>query len=701
MTFPILFDFSATRHAVRLSLFFVAASSSHAQAPAASPPVQLTAVDVTANPEKSLTVPSLLDARDALGRTPGGIEVVDRERFARGRASTLEDTFFLSAGVVAQSRFGSDEARLSIRGSGLQRTFHGRGVRMLQDGIPVNLADGSFDMQALEPLAANYITVWRGANALALGASTLGGAIDYISRTARSRAENQVPSATARLEFGSWQYQRAHVAAGAARGDLDAAAAFTHQTQDGFRRHARQENQRLFANGGLRLGTAAETRAYLTAVRTASELPGNLTRAQLAADPRQAAAANLALHQKRDFDLVRLASKTAFRTGETAVDVTAAWTYKDLNHPIGSVVDQLTNDLLLGVSALHAREFAGFAHRLRAGGLLQRGELQAANFVNVAGSRGALTSRARQIATNVEAFAEDQITLARRVTLALGVSASANRRESQQTFGATPSYALDYERVMPKVGLRYDLPEAQLFANVSGSYEPPSFSETLTLNAPRHAQTATTVEVGSRGTHGTVRWEVSIYHARLRRELLSLDHDGNPATPAATINADRTVHRGVEFAGEIDLLGTDLKAQRPPAHRLVLRGAWTYGDFFFDDDPRYGHNTLAGLPPHLIRGELMWESRDGWYAGPIIEWAPQKTFIDFRNTFAARPHAVAACRLGRRSARGLSWFAECRNITDRAYAATTGVIENAAGADQPQFLPGDGLGLFGGIDYRW
>ncbi|MDH4653383.1 Plug domain-containing protein [Pseudomonas sp. JG-B] len=62
-------------------------------------------------------------------------------------------------------RFGAEEARLSIRGSGLQRTFHGRGLLLMQDGAPVNLADGSFDFQTIEPLTTDHIEVLRGANA--------------------------------------------------------------------------------------------------------------------------------------------------------------------------------------------------------------------------------------------------------------------------------------------------------------------------------------------------------------------------------------------------------------------------------------------------------------------------------------------------------------------------------------------------------
>lgn len=670
--------------------FFLSASLALAPfARASDSLVQLAPLDVTAERTPSLTVATFAATAAELRLTPGATELVDAARFLRGRASTLEDTFFLSPGVVAQSRFGSDEARLSIRGSGLQRTFHGRGLRILQDGIPLNLADGSFDMQAIEPLAAAHVSVWRGANALALGASTLGGAIDYVSRTGRLD-----PPYFARLELGSWNYLRTGLAIGGVHNDLDAYASFTRASQDSFREHARQENHRLFSNFGLRHSATAETRLFFTAVRTDSELPGSLTKAQLRADPAQANPANLALHQKRNFDLLRLAGKTTVRTGDTTWNFTAAWSYKDLDHPISQVVDQLSNDALLGASLSHTAE----THRLRAGLLLNRGETKAANYTNSAGRRTTLVSSATQTATNLEAYIEDQVALGRGFTLVLGTSAAANRRENDQTFGATPGYALNYERLMPKLGLRYDTPGLQLYTNISSSYEPPSFSETLTLNTARRAQTATTFELGTRGTHGPLRWDLSLYHAALDHELLSLDHDNNPATPAATINAGNTLHQGVELAFELDLLRAAADSSSP---RLVLRTAWTYNRFKFDDDPLYANNTLAGLPPHLVRGELAWETASHFYAGPTFEWSPQKTYIDFRNTFAANPYAITGFRCGYRPPRGLAWFLEARNVFNKHYAATTGVIENAAATDQAQFLPGDARAFYAGLEYRW
>jgi iron complex outermembrane recepter protein len=327
--------------------------------------------------------------------------------------------------------------------------------------------------------------------------------------------------------------------------------------------------------------------------------------------------------------------------------------------------------------------------------------INAANFTNVAGHRGALVSAATQTATNLEAYFETQFALTRQLTVIGAASASTNDRKNHQTFGTAQHYDLGYNRLMPKLGLRWDQRDVQVYANVSGSYEPPSFSETLTANSARHAQTAITWEVGTRGTAGPLRWDATLYHAAVRNELLSLDHDNDPSTPSATVNADRTSHVGFEFGTEADLLGRSLNSSATPAQRLVFRAAWTMGRFRFDHDPRYGNNTLAGLPPHLIRGELTWENSGGWYAGPTFEWVPQKTFIDFRNSVSSDPYAIAGFRFGHRLAAGISWFAEVRNLFDRMYVATTGVIENANGLDQPQFLPGEPRSVFGGVEYRW
>jgi iron complex outermembrane receptor protein len=650
----------------------------------------------------TLTVPSAEQSQEELSKTAGGTEVVAAERYLTGRSSTLADTFFLSPGVVAQPRFGSDEARLSIRGSGLQRTFHGRGIRVLQDGVPINLADGGFDMQSLEPTAAEYINVWRGGNALAYGSSTLGGAIDYISYTGES-----APDVLARAEIGSWDYQRLTLAGGFSEGSRDLFSTFTNQAQDGFRDHADQENFRLFNNFGWKISDNLETRFYLSAVQSNSELPGSLTRAQMHDDPRQANPLNILRDQRRDYELMRIANKTTFRSGANTFEMTSAFTYKDLDHPIFQVIDQLSQDYIWGFNVTNESELFGRENRLKAGLLFSYGETNAAQFSYTSptsSQRGTMLQDDLQVASNIEVYVEDQYELGNGFVAILGASAARNRRENTREFGTvTPStnYDLEYDQIAPKAGLRWDGEHMQFFANVSGSYEPPSFSETITANIARDAQTGMTAEIGTRGRKANVRWDLALYHAKIEDELLSvLDPITNLST---TTNAEETSHAGVELGTEIDLLGNDWDAELD--NRLVLQTAWTYGRFQFEKHQTaaydYAGNTIAGLPPHLIRAELLWRNSAGYYAGPTCEWVPQGAFIDHRNTLKSDPYNLIGFKVGRRIEDGISWFIEARNLNDEVFAATTGVIDNAGGADVAQFLPGDGLGVFAGIDLKW
>lgn len=663
---------------------------------------------------RTINQPSLEEDRAELAKVPGGTEAIDAGRYLTGRSSTLADTFFLSPGIVAQPRFGSDEARISIRGSGLQRTFHGRGLRFMQDGIPLNLADGGFDMQSVDPLTASHVNIWRGGNALAHGSSTLGGAIDYLSNTGYS-----APGYSARLEAGSYDYLRTRLAAGITEGSKDLYLSLSHASQDGFRDHAQQSAQRFFGNYGMAIRKDLETRFFLTAIHTDSELPGSLTKAEMNANPRQADTSlfgSLNYDNRRDFELYRIANTTTLRDGDNTWDFTGGWTCKDLDHPItpfAGVLDQLSNDLVLGASFTNTKDWLGRENRIRAGVTLSRGETDYSAYKNVLGGRGALRSNDLQTATNLEAFVENQHHLTDALSLTAAFSAGYSTRENERKHtnpaanppfyfppvpGALLSYDESYSNFAPNIGLLYEVGEVQYFAGISGSYEPPSFSETVTANTARDAQTANTIEIGTRGTHSFARWDATFYDSRIQNELLSIT---DPLTlVSTTTNANDTVHYGIELGTEIDLLGGDWN-NAAIQDRLVLRSAYTYGEFRFDDDPTYGDNRIAGLPPHLIRGELLWENASGYYVGPTFEWVPVKSFIDHRNTFAADPYALLGFKFGRRVSEGISWFVEAKNLTDETYAATHGVIDNADGTDQRQFLPGDGRSVFAGLEWKF
>ncbi len=689
------------RHACAFaSLSFVLAAQTSAEnAPPQpeepeSPPTYEEEITVRGDKDSSLTLPSPQTAAEELADVPGGTSLVDAESYKQGRTSTLKDALDFAPGVFVQPRFGSEEARLSIRGSGLQRTFHGRGLKLLQDGVPLNLADGAFDFQAVEPLSARYIEVFRGANALQYGASTLGGAINFVSENG-----HDADPARVRVEGGAFGYLRGQASAAVEHERLDALFSLTHSSQDGFRQHSVQSSQRFFGNLGYRFGEGRETRFFVTAVKTDSELPGNLTRAQMETNREQAAPGNLALDQKRDFDLYRVSNRTSVRLSPSSLlDIGTFWSYKNLDHPIFQVLDQESNDFGGDIRYERYGNFAGRSNVFIAGFSPALGFLQDNRFVNVGGHRGAPTARGATTSLNLDLYAEDRLELWPGVRLSAGLQLSQAGRDFDDEFLANGDQTdnQEFTGVSPKLGLMVDVsPAVSLFTNVSRSFEPPTFGELVNVGGtgllPLDAQTATTVEVGTRGHARRAAWDVAFYHARVDDELLSFnDAVGNPL---GTVNAQRTLHSGAEVGFTLRFGGD--------RRNLTLRQVYNWNRFLFSNDPIYGDNQLAGIPEHVLRTELVVQQASGFYGGPNLEWVPDDYPVDHANTLFAEGYAVLGFKLGYRPAKGIAGFIEGKNLTDETYAATTGVIPDARGRDSAQFLPGDGASVFAGLEYRW
>ena len=673
-----------------------------AQQPATTPKT-LPEVVVTSTKDPSTTVPSIETRRQQIAAsTPGGASVTSAEEYKTGRAATLKDALDFTPGVLVQSRFGSEEARIAIRGSGIQRTFHGRGLWLMQDGMPLNLADGGFDMQAIEPMAAQYVETFRGANALQYGAATLGGAINFVSNTGYS-----APAFQTRFEAGSFNTFRGQISSGFVSGNVDGYVSITAAHTDGFRDWSEQESLRVMANIGTKISSNLENRFYVTWVDSKSQLPGSLTKAQMEANPQQANPVSLAGRQRRDYQLLRLANKLTYSDGDHTLTFSTFWSWKDLDHPIFQVIDQLSNDLGFDLRYDGRGSLLGMRNDLSVGTNFMYGITQDQRFLNVGGNRGARTADFEQQSINWSLYFNDRLHLTDRLSVLLGAQVLYASRDlnEQIPFGANNSDRLEYWGFSPKFGLLYEFdPLTQIYFNASRSFEPPTFGEAVPVGAAPgilglDAQSATTLEIGTRGQRDRLSWDFSYYYAWVDRELLTL---GVPPLPGNTINAGKTTHQGVEFGLSYDVLRNLTTANDTRFDRLVLRNNFFWNDFRFKNDPTFGDRLLPGYAPYYYRGELMYEHPCGFYAGPNVEWSPVRYAADMARTTFADPYALLGFKLGYKTQKGVSFFAEVRNITDETYSPTTGVVTNAtapgAGA---VFLPGDGRAFYAGVEFKW
>lgn len=687
--------------------------------------------DYVSHAISGLTIQGFYNKEQELSQHAGAVEVINAQSYKTGRFSTLKDTLQWATGVYVQPRFGQEESRISIRGSGLQRAVcGGRGIQLLQDGIPINFTDGSFQMQSLEPLATRYIEVYRGANSLEYGSTNLGGAVNFVTFTGHDTAPLK-----AHFEYGSFNTFKGQVSSGCVLGKYDYYTSISTASTEGYRDHSNQSNMKIFCNVGERIFKNLETRLYFTYVQTLSQMPGGLTQSQMQSNPKQANLVNSANNWRKDYDLLRIADKTTWQEGENKVEAQVYWNHVNFTHHAMFLFLQNVNDDL-GFMLQWKNEHEMFQHqnKLTLGFNPSWGINNEPLYKNNNGNAGTQVDHDQELATNLNFFIQEQWYLTKKLSITTGTAVTSALRENKtlwkQPHNMSNSGTQQYWGYSPQIGLLYDLrKEAQVFGNISRSFSPPSFSELINPNfqgiMSLPATTATTMETGTRGSSGRYHWDLAYYYSWVENEIFPYSINTPTGSSILNTNAKKTIHQGVELGFDVtlcdslfcapiglascvqeDTLKHKNKESDFPANghdRLRLKQVGLLNDFHFLGDPHYGNNSLPGIPLLYYRAELLYEHPLGFYAGPNIEWVPIGYNVDAASTLYTQPYAILGFKAGYQSKKGISFYVEIMNICNTTYAATTGVIANAHAphANLAQFFPGDGASIYGGVEYAF
>jgi iron complex outermembrane recepter protein len=669
-------------------------------------------VPVIGQRESTMTQPNMNQAIEAVKLIPGGASIVDMSVVGEGRVSTWTDSLGMAPGVFIQDRFGSEEARISMRGSALSRTFHSFGIKVLQDGIPINYADGFFDMQTIDPSAARYVEVIRGANALGYGASTLGGAINYVSPTGYDS-----PKFLGRAEAGSFGYARLQAITGGVvkptdgNGNVwDYNISANAMKQDGYRNHSAQDNQKFVSNFGVKINSDLESRFFVGVVRSRSQLPGVIKKEQLLADPRAAQDATWPSNfQRRDVDVQRIANKTVYKNGDTEYELATYVMHHELWHPITfGFIEQNTMTYGGHLKIANKSKLFGSDNLLTFGYLPDFGTTQASRRNRAGFQPTNFTTDASQRSENHRFLVENKFKFNADTTLITSLQYEEANRKKNDVVAPSGNYSTKYTQWIPRLGVIHNLnASSQVFANISKNFEPPIFDVATTMLAAK-AQTGTTVEIGSRGEMSFNQgrdqgfWDVTLYRSQLKNEFQTACINGSTTCSSfgtnATINIPRTVHQGIE-------LGAGALIDR----HWETRTALLYSDFRFDSDTQYGNNRMPGFPPLIIRSELLYRWSDvsnsrgmpAYYAGPKLEWVPTKAPMDNTNSVSNDSYAILGFKAGGPLDQKSTWFIDARNLTDKRYAATTNIGAGFGGSPGNAYYPGMGRSINIGLETKW
>ncbi|TWR96567.1 TonB-dependent receptor [Pseudomonas saxonica] len=663
-------------------------------------------------------------ARSALEEVPGASNVIDLSRVENGRTASNTDVLAYQPGIYAQSA-GNDGAKVSVRGSGINRapSAHGSGLYVMFNGLPLT-GPGGTPYELFEPLWLSRVEVLRGANGFDTGALALGGSINYVTHTGYDAAPLQV-----RYEAGSYGYQKRQISSGQVLGDLDYYVSLTDSDTDGYQNHTAGSSKGIAANVGYRFNPQLETRFYLRYRETDNQLAGRVTKDNIKHHPRAANPAYVAGDYNRP------------QPGSTWLgNKTTMYLDDDSQLEVGLVYHDYPMDLREGPNRLKVAytDVSGTLNYKRRDTLFG---LESKTTVGLRSTKHLPNSGASEYVripvgntagyapgTKIRDFsyqgsdtvlhASNDLELMPDLWLTTGMALIYTRRESDVSYpdsgGKVSQHDWDYA---PRLGLRYEFnPHLQVYGNLSRSVEPPhpwsmiwgspftfpigSGPATGRQSTPVSLdnQTATTLELGTRGDAWIGQWDLAWYYSAIRHELLSVETQAATASQSPVVgesNASPTVHQGIE-AGLNSVLW-----QGEAAGKVSLRQAYTFSDFHYRDDERFGDNKLPGIPQHYYQAEMRYDHPQGFYAGVNTQVASRMA-VDYANTFYTSSYMLWGATLGYASPKQ-DWhtWLDLRNLSNEHYAATVTPGYDDKGQDAARSTPGEGRGAYVGVSYSF
>ncbi|MGB6242430.1 MAG: TonB-dependent receptor [Castellaniella sp.] len=674
----------------------------------------LNPITVSGDRQASPLNPGVAAERTRLDGVAGGVNLIEPQK--ETRLATLKDALDYQPGLVVQEFFGGlDQPRLNIRGSGIQSNPVNRGVLLMQDGLPLNEADGSFVIGFLEPRNARLISVRRGANALSPAATTLGGELDFQSLTGTS-------GDLLRVEGGSFGRFGAQAAKGFQSGNLDGRLNVTHDQYDGYRHHSGSERTSVQGNVGIQ-GDGFENRTYLSYVDLDVTIPTVVPRSQMEDDPRQVLGDGNGPFDKAQNVYQRNPHRTSsqFRLANRTY-----WGTEDLNNTFGvyaqniddtfqdPLVSTVTDGMTYGAQWQLAGKVRTIDYRVAldwSRSDMDR-DLYAVNPQNGSKLRRFgtydLQAENRSALASLAWHATPQWTVVGDLKFTQAI-----RDAREQASGNTLDQ--DWSYLSPKIGLIWRPVESQrFFANVSRSNEAPTYWEIIRDNAaPNNAPTmrsdlskldvqrADTVEIGGEGTLGpgqyAPRWALAFYRSDVKDEIMSVSNANG--TSAGTYNyRGGTRHQGIE-------LGLNGSLPAPGASAAFdYRVAYTFSDFRFKGG-EFAGNRIAGVPRHLLSAEVLYRI-GGLRFGPNVRWMPSDTETTHANIAGTQQDSYALLGFKIDYQIGKHWqaYVQGDNLTNKTYASAF-VIRNATPASAlttaPTFLPGNGRSVTAGVSYKF
>jgi len=632
--------------------------------------------------------------------------------------ANLSESLQRVPGILALNRQNyAQDLQISSRGFGARAAFGVRGVRLVQDGIPLTMPDGQgqpalFDLDSLE-----RIEVLRGPLTTLYGNAS-GGIIQGFTGEG-----DLYPTLENRTAFGPDGLRRSRLRYGGQYDDLNISANLARLETDGYRDHS--QTRRDTAN--LRLGWDIDDASSLTLLINSLDQPDTqdplgLTAEQVRQDRRQAIS-----RAKPGVGPDTYNTRKTVRHNQAGINYT-----RRLQND-----DQLT--LMLYGGERFVQQYLAFSGggQFAGGGVIELdrrfagGELgwqrdtnlfglpvelaagltydyqgeQRDGFINNNGRKGGQQREEFNAVDSQDLYLISTWQLAPRWNLTAGVRHSRVEFDSDDDYlidGRDDSGSVRYSQTNPALGLSYQwTPSLRLYAALGQGFETPTFQElayqpeTSGLNFDLKPSQSRNAEIGMAFQHGRTRIDLALFESRVKDEIVAGPQQA--LTGRGTFaNAGRSTRRGIELAMEQSF-----------DHGINAYLAYTLLDARFDryqrsDGSDLSGRTLPGVPRHSLFAELSWQPPGSGFSTALEAQSLSQRYATDDNSAAASGYAVFNWRAAYTHELG-NWqiepFARIDNLADREYIGS--LIVNGAGARYYEPAP-DRQWLLGiAVQHQW
>lgn len=633
-------------------------------------------------------------------QTPLAITVIDQSRLQIGQSKI---SIFESLGAVPgvfsmNSENFNQDLRISIRGFGARAAFGIRGIKVIVDGIPESIPDGTAKVGNLDVGTMERMEIIKGPSSGLYGNAS-GGVISIFTENPTS------PFAEIQTQIGAYGLQRYQVKTGQTINKLTYFVSASRLTSTGFRDHSALE--RNFFNGKVIYSFSENTKLTFLANHINSpraEDAGGLTQADIDKNRKQARQQNI------DFD-----------ASETFQQSRIAFIYDqkiNTKHAINGKIFYLNRDFAskqpLEASGQIAfqRIFAGggfnyqfttHKYRLKTGLDLENQQDNRQRYDNKKGGERS-TLRLDQIEefSNIGIFLLQELSILPKLKLSLNTRFDDIQLKISDKFltDGDQSTTQSFQRFSPMVGLSFSPTlSSSIYTNISTNFETPSLNElsnnplgTGGFNPNLNPQKSRNYEIGYKGILGKkFRVDASIFYIEVADEIVPYQLAGQ---------VGRTYFRN---AGLSERKGLELGLTYKIVAGLTTYFNYTYSDFQYKSYQttagKFDGNILPGIPKHNIYGEIRYFPSTGLYAIAQIR-SIGKIYADDANTAQNESYLTVNLRAGYQYKIGnfqFEPFVGVNNLLNEIYNANVQINATA----NRYFEPAQGTFVFAGISLRF